>query len=86
MPPRPLSLRLRIFSVLGFPTTHQWPDMVHLQHWMDNTDNVRTRKSHHPEESRVSLNKRPLPFFTTEVDHSDFQTRRPSITSSSMNG
>ncbi|KAK9812752.1 hypothetical protein WJX72_002988 [[Myrmecia] bisecta] len=39
----------KIFRILGHPNTQAWPELENLQHWRDNTENVRVRKTWHPE-------------------------------------
>ena len=43
-PSLPLPLPSRIFRLLGPPSPKTWPDLEHLPHWHDNTENVRVRK------------------------------------------
>ena len=38
----------RFFTVLGHPSSSAWAGFESLQHWRDNTDNIRMRRSHHP--------------------------------------
>ena len=38
----------KIFTVLGHPSSSPWAGFESLHHWRDNTDDVRTRRSHHP--------------------------------------
>ena len=35
----------RIFSLLGLPDPQSWPEVEALQHWRDNTENVRVKMS-----------------------------------------
>jgi hypothetical protein len=44
----------RIFHVLGHPTVRQWPDLDHMHHWHDNTDNIRLRRDSYPAQSQLS--------------------------------
>ncbi len=34
--------------MLGHPSTKTWPDLEHLQHWHDNTENVRVKRAEYP--------------------------------------
>ncbi|KAK9856142.1 hypothetical protein WJX84_012189 [Apatococcus fuscideae] len=38
----------KIFTVLGHPSNSLWAGFESLHYWRDNTDNIRTRRSHHP--------------------------------------
>ena len=43
----------RIFRVLGLPSAAAWPELEHLPHWRQNTEDVRAVKPEHPPAPRL---------------------------------
>ncbi|KAK9822475.1 hypothetical protein WJX81_008266 [Elliptochloris bilobata] len=43
----------KIFRVLGLPSAATWPELEHLPHWRQNTEDVRSLKPEHPPAPRL---------------------------------
>ena len=48
-----LAVLHRIFRVLGLPSAATWPELEHLPHWRQNTEDVRAQKPEHPPAPRL---------------------------------
>lgn len=47
----------QVFSILGPPDPVRWPDIVHMQHWSNNTDNIRANSENHTCQLEAHLKK-----------------------------
>lgn len=50
----------RVFRLLGTPSPSTWPELEHLPHWHDNTDNVRQRRPDYPSQHGPALQQHLL--------------------------